>query len=65
MIRRSIGSRSAIKQAERISYLDKAAPKNQIEMASLEVKNPVPAIPITATIKKIQAQKRDQQQQLL
>ena len=66
MMRRSIGSRSAVKQLDHISFLDKAAASNhnsQIEAGGFEVKNPG-AVPSTVTVKKMQAAKLAQQQLL-
>ena len=63
MIRRSIGSRSAAKQQEAYSFLDKAAQQtNQIAAASFDVKNNshhMPSMPATSTgtAKKLQAPK--------
>ena len=61
MMRRSIGSRSAAKQNERISFLDKTAQQNnQITALGFDVKNaPGPQMPATTghTAKKLQAVK--------
>lgn len=60
MVRRSIGSRSAAKQIDQMSFLDKAAAaSNKIEAGSFEVRNPlngVGALSSTATAK-VQAAK--------
>mmetsp|Transcript_13397 Transcript_13397/g.18297 ORF Transcript_13397/g.18297 Transcript_13397/m.18297 type:complete len:198 (+) Transcript_13397:269-862(+) len=67
MVRRSIGSRSAVKQLEHISFLDKAAANNhnsQIDAGSYEVKNTIGNVPSTVTVKKMQQAKLAQQQLL-
>mmetsp|Transcript_22821 Transcript_22821/g.28277 ORF Transcript_22821/g.28277 Transcript_22821/m.28277 type:complete len:119 (+) Transcript_22821:1050-1406(+) len=67
MVRRSIGSRSTVKQLEHISFLDKAAANNhnsQIDAGSYEVKNTIGNVPSTVTVKKMQQAKLAQQQLL-